>query len=124
MYATTEDVNRLAAVIKDDWTLCELFDGLPRAKEAEYMVAETIRAARINAEKHGKPFSFVGAGVQAVHGSGLLDNRTAFGWLVDDGFFALDKHEGREVIFPTKKLIKCLDAFFARQGKVAAQAQG
>ena len=112
-HATIDDVNRLADKIEDDWTLCELFKGRRRAKEGEYMVAQTIHAARTNAEKRGKPFSFKGAGVEGRGGGGLVDNGTAYAWLLEDEFFVEDKHEGKTVIYPTQTLINALDEFFA-----------
>lgn len=115
--ASVEDVNRLAELIKDNWSLCQLFEGHRRACEAETMVAQTIHAARINAKKHGEPFSFKGDGVHGSSGGGLVDNGTAYAWLVGEEFFVESGHAklGREVIFPTKKLIDRLDAFLARK---------
>lgn len=109
--ASIEDVSRLAERIDDSWTLCQLFEGHRRACEAETMVAQTIHGARINAKEHGEPFSFKGDGVNSSGGAGLVDNRTAYGWLIGEGFFIEDKRQGRAVIFPTKKLIARLDGF-------------
>ncbi len=103
--ASTEDVQELAAAVPDNWALCQLFEGRRRACEAEYMVAETIHASRINAEAHGRPFSFKGDGVHSVSGAGLADNGTAYAWLVDDGYFVEDEHEGRPIICMTSKLV-------------------
>lgn len=109
--ASIDDVDRLAERIPDNWTLCKLFEDHRRACEAETMVAQTIQAARINAKEHGEPFSFKGGGVKTSSGGGLVDNRTAYGWLVREGWFVEDERQGRTVIFPTKKLIAKLDGF-------------
>jgi hypothetical protein len=111
--ASIEDVNRLAGQIEDNWTLCQLFEDHRRACEAETMVAQTIHAAKINAKEHGKPFSFKGDGVHGSSGGYLIDNGTAYAWLVDEGFFVESGHSvlKREVIFPTRKLIDRLDRF-------------
>ncbi len=84
--ATVEEVTRLAEKIKDNRTLCKLFDGKPRASEAEYMVAQTIHAAKINATTHGQPFFFKGDNCESCSGGGLADNATAYGWLVKEEF--------------------------------------
>lgn len=115
--ATVEDVIRLKAKIKSNQFLCELFDGRRRAAEAEYMVAETICAAVLNAAAHGEPFSFREDGVHDSGGGGIVDNYTAYGWLVSDRFFHEDERQGKPVIFPTKKLVDHLDAFFAKTPK-------
>ena len=112
-YASIEDVNLLAGRIKDNWSLCQLFEGRRRACEAEMMVAQTIHAAKLNAKEHGKPFSFRGAGVFCWSGAGLVDNASAYAMLCEEEFFIEDKHDGRTVIFPTKKLVKYLNDFFS-----------
>ena len=76
MNATIDDVKRLRELIKDDWSLCQLFEGKPRAKEAEVMGAQTIHAAVINANANGNPFSFKGEGVESVQGG----HRASGGW--------------------------------------------
>lgn len=114
MPISVDDISRLAALIKDNWSLCEFLGN----SEAEYMVAETIHAAKINLEQHGEPFSIRGAGVFACTGGGLFDNGSAYHRLLDEGLFVEDQREidGQNVtvIFPTQKLIEKLDAFFAR----------
>lgn len=110
--ASVEDVTRLAEQIKDNWTLCQLFEDHRRATEAEYMVAETIHAARSNAKEHNEPFSFKGDGVESISGGGLCHNLGAYMWLTGEGWFVEDERQGRTVIFPTKKLIARLDTFF------------
>lgn len=42
------DIERLAGRVKDNWALCQLFEGTRRASEAEMMVAQTLHAAVIN----------------------------------------------------------------------------
>lgn len=116
-HATIEDVNRLAEIIADNWSLCELFAHKRNACEGEYMVAETIHAAAINAKAHGKPFSLKGNGVHSCGGGGLVNNGAAYGWLIEDGYFVESEHEGRPVIYPTRKLVLHLDAHFSRKAK-------
>jgi len=118
LLATTEDIVRLAAVIPDNRALCELFDGKCRcAAEAEMMVAQTIHAAKLNAEKHDEPFSFEGYGIRSRSGDGLVDNDTAYSWLLDKGYFVNNQRQGRTVIFPTAKLVTVLDGFLAGKQK-------
>lgn len=117
---TADEVNKFAEQIKDNWTLCEFMaNNGPRASEKEMMIAQTIHAARINLQKHGEPFSFRGDGVFSVHGGGLADNATAYGYLVSEGYFKEGKHKNRVVIFPTKKLGAALTAFFNRAARAA-----
>lgn len=112
---TSDEVNELAAKIKDNWSLCQFMENNgPRASEKEYMIAETIHAAKLNIEAHGEPFSFRGNGVFSVQGGGLADNATAYSYLVNEGYFIEDKRKGRAVIFPTKRLGHALFAFFEK----------
>lgn len=64
--AKIEDIIELARQIKDNWALCELFDGKRRAFEAEYLVAETVHACKFNHATHGEAFSWLGENVQLV----------------------------------------------------------
>lgn len=116
MKAYIEDIRRLAEIIKDDWILCGLFEGCGVACEAETMVAQTIHAARINFEKHGKSFSFRGDGVFCSSGGGLVNNGKAYRMLLEKEFFVEGEYDDRPVIFPTQKLITFLDGFFANKG--------
>jgi hypothetical protein len=99
------DLVAVAARVVDNWTLCMLFDGTGRAAEKECMVAQTLRAAANNLKEHGLPFSFRGDNVFSVHGNGLADNATAYGYLAANDYFAESMHEGRPVIYPTRKLL-------------------
>ncbi len=110
--ATVKDVNRLAEVIEDDWSLCKLFDGRKRAKEAEVMVAQTIHAARMNASTDGEPFSYKGKGLNNCSGGGIVDNATAYAMLINEEFLVENERKNKTVIFPTQKLIELLDEFF------------
>lgn len=109
----TADVLLLADQIKDNWSLCEFLG----KTEKEYMVAETIHAARINLQKRGEPFSIRGNNVFAVGGGGLIDNGGAYRALLDDGYFIEEKrvidNKKATVIFPTRKLLNALKGFFA-----------
>jgi hypothetical protein len=85
--------------------------GFIRKAEREFMVWETISAAVVNLRKHGEPFSFRDNNVFAVHNGGLIDNNSAYRYLVKNGYFAEQEQSGRTVIFPTEKLLARLEAF-------------
>jgi hypothetical protein len=104
-------ISRLRKVrpfIKDNWSLCDFLG----ACEREYLVAETICAAVKNLETYGEPFSFRGAGVFTSGGNGLIDNGSAYRWLLDNDYFSEADCAGDVVIFPTAKLLTALEAFF------------
>lgn len=101
------DIRQLAVLIKDNWTLCEFLGN----SEMEYMVAETIHAARLNLAEHGEPFSFRGDNVFSNYGNGLVNNANAYQRLLDDGLFREERRHGRPVIFPTSKLTDKLKRF-------------
>lgn len=119
--ATFADIRRLKNCIKDNWSLCELFDGTPNASEAEYMVAETFHAAVINQENHGEPFSFKSAGVESRSGGGLINNGAAYQMLIDRGYFIEESRDERTVIFMTQRLIDLVGGLLAK-GKVTTDA--
>jgi hypothetical protein len=63
-----------------------LFDGTRQAAEKEAMVFQTIHAMVKNYHADGQLSSLV-----ALHPDGsLAKNSTAFGWLVDNEYFAVD----------------------------------
>lgn len=101
--ATIEDIDRLKAQIKHPGSLCN-FAG---KCEKETMVGQTIHACATNYKKHGECFS-----VHAIKGN-MADNAQSYSELVTDGLFIQEDRDGQTVIFPTKKLILKLDAFFA-----------
>lgn len=106
-----ERILPLTEKIKDNWSLCEFFADMgSRASEKEYMVAETIHACKINHAQHGECFSFKGKLQNS--GNGLVDNTTAYGWLVGNGYFKEETRESRPVIIPTPKLLDRLEWFF------------
>jgi hypothetical protein len=111
-----ERILPLAEKVKDNWSLCEFFADMGnRASEKEYMVAETIHACKINYAQHGECFSFKGKLQNG--GNGLVDNTTAYGWLVSNNYFAEEKHNQRTVIIPTPKLLDRLEWFFSKEIK-------
>lgn len=114
--ASITDIQRLAGRIKNEMYLCGLFSTTPRASEAETMVAQTIRACVTNHAKRGEAFSFRGDGVFSYGGGGLVDNGTAYGMLVERGYFTEGERDEKVVIFITQKLIDHLDAHFAKIG--------
>lgn len=120
----------LANRIANNWTLCE-FAG---KTEAEFMVAQTIHAAKINLDQRGHACSFQGVGCHSYGGGGLVDNGTGYGillsrgWIqeelvaVDDPRFQpipenLAKNSNGQVtvMWPTEQLVLDLEAFLHRQ---------
>lgn len=111
--ATIEDIQRLKKRIKDNWSLCQLFEGTPAACEAEMMVAQTFHAAVINHKKHGEAFSWKG-NVESRSGAGLVDNATAYRMLLEHGYFIEQERDGKTIIVITQKLVDLLTGFFAK----------
>ena len=107
-----ETIIALADKITGGCSLGSLFDGKPRAYEAELIVAQTIRATQENLTDHGEAFALLSPSLDSCTGGGLCDNRTAYDWLKSDGFLREDKRNGKAVIFPTKKLILLLQSYF------------
>ncbi len=105
-------IERLASKVKDNWSLCNLFDGTRNACEAEVMVTQTIHACVLNHKKLGKAFSFRGDGVFGGAGGELIDNGTAYGMLLERKFFVEEEHDDKVVIVVTQKLIDYLDNYF------------
>ena len=122
--AAVADVIRLAGRIKDNWSLCQLFEGQRRACEAEMMVAQTIHAAATNAQGDpAEPFSWKDPNVNYTGGGGLVDNATAYHMLLAKYYFVEEQRQHpdgdeRTVIFPTRKLVSYLDGYFARPGLI------
>lgn len=111
----TTDIKELAAKIKDNWTLCNFLG----KSEKEYMVAETIHAARLNLQSYGEAFSIKGNIRDGRYG--LFENRSSYASLVEDGLFReeernLPEHGVVTVIFPTPLLIEKLRQFFKQKG--------
>lgn len=115
--AKTEDIVDLAARIKDNWTLCELFEGTPRAREAEYMVATTVPACKINLDNEGEAFSWVDPSCHVRSGGGLADNPTAFAMLVREAYVVEDERDGKPILRMTQKLVDVLNGHLARKDK-------
>ena len=114
--ATIERIQPIADKIKDSFSLCELMANHgSRASEKELMIAQTIKACVINHEKHGQCFSYRGDGVFTSAGNGIVDNRTAYGYLVSSGYFSEANRDGRVIIEPTDKLLDLLESYFAKQ---------
>ena len=104
-----ERVRRAAARIKDNWSLC---DFLGKA-EKEMLVATTIHACVRNFDEHGEVFSFRGNSLDQDSGAGLVENRSSYRALLDDGYLVETVREGRAVIKPTVKLLEKLERFFS-----------
>lgn len=111
--AKNEDVIDLAARIKDG-DLCKLFEGTRRASEAEYMVATTVYACKINLDKHGEAFSWVDPNVHECSGNGLCDNATAFAMLIGEVYVIEEKRDGKPILRMTQKLVDLLKGHLAR----------
>ena len=122
------ELEELTRAAPDPWALCSFMEGYRRASEMEYMITETLHAAKKNVKDHGEPFSFRGAGVFTFSGGGLADNGTAYGQLLDQGFFMEeirpassfqkipkdikpDSKDAVTVIFLTEKLVRKLRNF-------------
>ena len=114
--ATNEDVIDLAARIADNWTLCQLFEGTHRASEAEYMVATTVHACKINLDKEGEAFSWVHPSVHVRSGNGLADNPTAFAMLIREAYVVEDERDGKPILRMTQKLVDVLRGHLAKKG--------
>lgn len=110
--AILKDLRRLKALIPDCWALCKLFAGTRRAAEAESAVYQTIHASVNNYEEYGEMFSF--NEIVGDSGCGLVDNSTAFAMLLNRGYFMEGKHDGKDTIIVTQKLVDFLDEFFAK----------
>lgn len=107
------DLRAVRARLKDSFSLCE-FMGVT---EREVMVFQTIRAAVTNLDSLGEPYSVRGSGVFTVAGNGLFDNRSAYTYLVDKGYFDEEDRDGLTLIFPTRKLLNELMDFFGRHSR-------
>ncbi|KKL70044.1 hypothetical protein LCGC14_2108840 [marine sediment metagenome] len=113
--AQIEDIRTLAERIPDNWALCELFAHKRRATEAEFMVAQTLHACRLNAKEYSVAFSWKGDGVESRGGGGLVDNATAYGYLLSDGYFVEDERDGKTIIYMTQKLVDLIKRHLAKQ---------
>lgn len=117
MKADIQSIKRIALKVKDNWSLCNFANNC----EQEVMVAQTLHAAIINHDKLGEAFSFRGNGVFSTSGNGLVDNKTAYGKLLQKDFFREEERviegEKKVVIFPTVTLIQALDDYFAEKNK-------
>lgn len=113
--AAFDDIKRLAGRIKDNWALCQLFEGTRCASEGEMMVAQTLHASVINHDKHGQAFSFRGAGVRAPRQCDGTNNGFAYQTLLEREYFIESEFEGKPTIVMTDKLVKVLDGFLAKQ---------
>lgn len=102
------DLRAVRTNIRDGFSLCD-FMGV---SEREALVVQTIVAAVNNLDTHGEPYSIRGKGVFTTHGGGLIDNRSAYGYLVDVGYFEEENRGENVVIFPTRKLLDALLRFF------------
>lgn len=112
--AKFKDIQALAKRIPSDWSLCELFDGTSRAKEAEVMVAQTLHACVLNHKAHGVAFSWRGERVFSRGGGGIVDNGTAYGMLLKREYFVEEERDGKTIIFVTQKLVDLLEGHLAK----------
>lgn len=115
--AKNEDVTDLAARIKDNCTLCQLFEGKRRASEAEYMVATTVHACQFNLDTEGEAFSWLDPSCEADRaGGGLVDNATAFDMLVNEAYVVKEERDGKPILRMTQKLVDVLRGHLAKKG--------
>lgn len=97
----------ICARVPDNWALCELGRSLNMTKnafEAEMLIAQTIHAAMLNRETNGVPYSFR-AGPIMDDWSGLNNSGTAYGFLLNNGFFVEEQLDLSEVKKPPKNVI-------------------
>lgn len=113
--ATIEDIRKLAKKIPDPRTLMQLFEGTPRASEAEWMVCQTLHACILNHKEHGEAFSIREDSVFGQSGAGLVDNGTAYRKLLERKFFVEEKRGDKTVIIMTQKLVDVLKGHLARK---------
>lgn len=112
--AKDADIIDLAARIKDNWRLCQLFEGTRRAAEAEYMVATTVHACKVNLDNHGEAFSWVDPSVHGWSGGGLADNATAFEMLLKKGYLIEGERDGKPVLRMSQRLVDLLRGHLAK----------
>lgn len=113
--AKVEDIIDLASKIPDNWALCQLFEGTPRACEAETMVAQTLHACVLNHKKHGTAFSWRGDGVQTPRQKCGTDNATAYGMLLNRKYFVEEGRDNKVIIIMTQKLVDLLRGHLAKK---------
>ncbi len=111
--AKIEDILDLADKVSDNWSLCHLFEGTPRAFEAEMMVAQTLHACKLNHKSYGVAFSWRG-NVEHSGGGGLVDNGIAYGMLLEREYFVEEEREGRTIILMTQRLVDLLKGHLAK----------
>lgn len=112
--ANIKDIVELARQIKDNWALCQLFEGERRAFEAEYLVAETVHACKFNHATHGEAFSWLGENAQSRQGGGLMDNSTAYDMLLREKYLVEEIRDGKPILFMTQKLIDLLKEYLRK----------
>jgi hypothetical protein len=104
------DLRTIRGRVTDDFSsLCE-FMGVT---EREVLCGQTIVAAVHNLDARGEAYSIRDAGVFSVVGGGLIDNKSAYVYLLNDGYLEEDDRGGQVVIFPTRKLLDALLRFFS-----------
>lgn len=113
--ASIEDIQQLKKWIKDNWALCQLFEGTYAACEAEIMVAQTVHAAVANYKEFGEAFSWKGKGVERPRDRAGTDNATAYQMLLKRGYFIEQERDERTIIVITQKLVDLLDKFFSKK---------
>lgn len=84
-------LTRVAAKVKDNWSLCESKWG---KSEAEVLVAQTIHACANNLRAHGDAFSWLMPTAAGRYGNGLFDNGHCLSMLLRDGSFVEEPYEG------------------------------
>lgn len=61
----------------------------------------------MNLKEHGQAFSFYGDNADVDHWGGPK-NGSGMKRLVDEGYFKIDKFDGKRIIIPTRKLLNYL----------------
>lgn len=113
--AKIEDIQDLATKIPDNCALRQLFEGTPRACEAETMVVQTLHACVLNHKKHGIAFSWRGDGVRMPKQRCGTDNGTAYGMLLNREYFVEEGRDNKVIIIMTQKLVDLLRGHLAKK---------
>ena len=106
--ATIEDVMKVEPRITDEMSLCDFLG----KTEREIIVCQTIHACPNNQKNNGACFSF-----NEIRESGFSENGTSLDWLVEHKLLAKGEHEGKPVLYPTKKLIEDILKYFVKEDK-------
>jgi hypothetical protein len=122
-YAHGLDLGRLVKVarkMRSDFALC----GFAGKSEAEWLVIQTMCAAKTWLKKAGVPCSIREDSVFSCEGNGLCDNATGYHMCLNRRWFAEFKSStGATLIFPTMRLVEDLEDYL-KMGQSEWEALG